>query len=72
MNSIVKGLAPIAKIQNVGISGASATVLIYLAGLAGVHIPADVAAAIVTVVGFAAGYLTSLKPREVKQAGKGE
>ncbi|MCG9891107.1 MAG: hypothetical protein MH252_08530 [Thermosynechococcaceae cyanobacterium MS004] len=66
MSSIVKSLAPIAKIQNVGISGSVSTLLIYVAGLRGVQMPPEVAAAIVTVAGSVAGYLTSLKPKEVK------
>lgn len=39
-----------------GAAGAAVTVLIWAAGLAGVDMPAEVAAALVTLAGFAAGW----------------
>lgn len=45
-----------------GAAGAAVTVLIWAAGLAGVDMPAEVAAALVTLAGFAAGWLTPRAP----------
>ena len=48
---------PVPKVAAAGIGGAVATLIVYLASVAGVEIPGDVGAAIATVVAFAAGYL---------------
>lgn len=50
-------LAPVAKVAAAGVAGAAATVLVYVADLLGLELPAVVAAAIVAVLAFAAGYL---------------
>ena len=49
-------LAPTRKMNAVGMSGALATVVITLAAQWGIEISAEVAAAIVTLAAFAAGY----------------
>ena len=48
---------PVPKVAAAGIGGAVATLIVYVAGLAGVEVPGDVGAAIATVVAFAAAYL---------------
>ena len=52
-------MKPVSKVAAAGIGGAVATLIVYVAGLAGVEVPGDVGAAIATVVAFAAGYLKS-------------
>ena len=49
--------APVAKVAAAGQAGALGTVLVYLAGLLGLELPAEVAAAAVGLLMFAAGYL---------------
>lgn len=49
---------PARKVLSSGISGAVTTVLIWIAGEFGVEMPPEVATALVTLVVFAAGYLT--------------
>ena len=49
--------APVPKVAAAGSAGALGTVLIYVAGLLGVELPPEVAAAVVALVMFAAGYL---------------
>lgn len=51
------GLAPQPKVAAGGIAGAVALVLVWVAGLAGLDVPAEVAAAVVMVLSFAASYL---------------
>jgi|694.fasta_scaffold136609_5 hypothetical protein len=50
-------MKPVPKVAAAGIGGAVATLIVYLASVAGVEVPGDVGAAIATVVAFAAGYL---------------
>ncbi|MDP9456959.1 MAG: hypothetical protein M3Q49_11630 [Actinomycetota bacterium] len=49
--------APTPKIAAAGIGGAIATILVWVVGLLGLEVPAEVAAAFATVISFAAGYL---------------
>ncbi len=53
--------APTNKMQAVGISGAVTIVLMYLAGLASIEVPPEVAAAVTTIIAFVSGYLTREK-----------
>lgn len=48
---------PEAKVLAAGVSGAATTLIIFIAGLFGLEVPAEVAAAAVTVVAAVAGYL---------------
>jgi len=48
--------APTAKMQAVGVAGAGAVVLVWVAGLLGIDMPPEVAAAIAVLLNFAAGY----------------
>lgn len=50
-------LAPTSKVTAAGAGGALAIVLVWAAGLAGLDMPAEVAAAITVLVATAAGYL---------------
>lgn len=50
-------MKPVPKVAAAGIGGAVATLVVYLASLAGAEVPGDVGAAIATVVAFAAAYL---------------
>jgi hypothetical protein len=52
-----KPAAPVAKVTAAGAGGAVAVVGVYVAGLFGVEVPAEVAAAVSTLAAFAAGYL---------------
>ncbi len=52
-----KSAAPTNKMQAVGISGAVTIVLVYLAGLANITVPPEVAAAVTTIIVFISGYL---------------
>lgn len=45
------------KVAAGGVAGAFVTVLVWAAALAGVEVPAEVAAALTTLVSFGAGYL---------------
>lgn len=47
------------KVKAAGVGGAAATLLVFVAGLLGVEVPAEVAAAAVTVAAFAFGYFTA-------------
>ncbi len=49
--------APVPKVKAAGAGGIAATLLISLAGLLGVDLPPEIAAAIVAVAAFLAGYL---------------
>ena len=50
-------MKPIVKLQAVGAGGVGAGVVVYLAGLFGLELPPEVAAAIVLLAGWGAGYL---------------
>lgn len=54
--------APKPKVAAAGAGGFAATILISAAALAGVDLPPEVAAGMVTVVSFGAGYLKRDKP----------
>lgn len=45
------------KVAAAGVGGAAATVLVWLLEFFGVSVPAEVAAALATLLSFAAGYL---------------
>lgn len=49
--------APYPKVKAAGLGAAVVTVLMFLAPLVNVEVPAEVAAALATVVAFVAGYL---------------
>jgi putative flippase GtrA len=55
---------PEAKILAAGLSAAAVTLIIFIASLAGLEVPAEVAAAAVTVVAAVAGYLAPHTRRE--------
>ncbi len=48
---------PVAKVAASGQAGALALVLVYVAGLLGLELPVEVAASLVGLIMFAAGYL---------------
>ena len=48
---------PVPKVAASGQAGAAALVLVYVANLLGLEVPAEVAAALVGLLMFAAGYL---------------
>jgi len=48
---------PEAKVLAAGVGGAAVTLIVFIAGLFGLEVPAEVAAAAVTVVAAVAGYL---------------
>ena len=52
-------LTPTPKVASAGIGGALTIVLIWVLGLFGVDMPAEVAAAVTTAVSFGFGYLKS-------------
>lgn len=52
---------PQPKVLAGGVAGAVTVLLVYVVGLAGVDVPPEVAAAVTTVITFAAGYFTSNK-----------
>jgi hypothetical protein len=56
---------PIRKVNATGLSGAAATIVLWLVDTAGLEVPAAVAAAITTVVAAGTGYLTPSAPGEV-------
>lgn len=51
------------KVLGTGVAGAAVTVLVYVAGLLGLEMPAEVAAAVVTVVSALAAFLLPHTPR---------
>lgn len=64
----VAGRRPIAKITSVTTAGAATIVLAWLVRqVAGIDIPAEVQAAITTLIASLAGYLTPLLPGEVER-----
>ena len=59
--------APTAKVTSSGAAGAFVLIVVWaLDDYADVQIPPEVAAALTTLLSFAAGYLTKPKPGEVK------
>lgn len=48
---------PVKKVTAAGAAGSAAVVLIYIAGLLGLDVPAEVAAAVTVLASFGAGYL---------------
>ncbi|ASU81398.1 hypothetical protein CDO52_26935 [Nocardiopsis gilva YIM 90087] len=52
-----------AKVARPTLAGALATVLVFAAGLAGVEVPAEVAASAVVVLGAVVGYFSPHTPR---------
>ena len=50
-------MTPHPKVAAGGIAGAVTTVLVFVAAQLGVEVPGEVAAALTTIIGFAAGYL---------------
>ncbi|ASM62386.1 holin [Arthrobacter phage Laila] len=50
---------PTPKVAAVGVSGALTVLIVWVAGLCGIDMPAEVAAAISVVVTFGAGYIKS-------------
>lgn len=50
-------MKPQPKIQAAGVAGSLAVVIVYLCGMLGVEMTAEVAAAVTTLLAFAAGYL---------------
>lgn len=53
--------APTAKIAASGIGGSVSVVLIWLAGMAGIEVPPEVAGAVATIISFFSGYLVREK-----------
>ena len=49
---------PTPKVAAAGVSGAVAIILVWIAGLFGLEVPAEVAAAVAAILAFAGGYLT--------------
>lgn len=54
---------PEKKVMAAGIGGAAVTLIIFIAGLFGLEVPAEVAAAAVTVAAAIAGWLAPHTPR---------
>lgn len=50
------------KVQNAGVAGSAVVVLVFASAALGFPIPAGVAAAVVVLVSFLAGYVTKSKP----------
>jgi hypothetical protein len=50
-------MKPVRKVGAAGLAGAVSVILVWVATLAGVEMPAEVAAAITAVLAFGAGYL---------------
>lgn len=59
---------PTPKIAAVGITGAVALIIVWVAGLFGLEVPAEVAAAFTVVLAFVAGYIKT----DVSSPGKHE
>jgi hypothetical protein len=60
--------APIRKVSATGLSGAAATIVLWLVELTGVAVPTPVAAAITTVVAAGMGYAVPSAPGEPRPA----
>lgn len=54
-------MKPVGKVSAAAAGGAAATVAVYVAGLFGVEVPGEVAAAAATLLGFVFGWLTPSK-----------
>ena len=52
-------LKPVKKVTAGGVGGAVVVIAVYVAGLFGVEVPAEIASAATVLVGFGAGYLKS-------------
>lgn len=52
-------MAPSRKITSVALAGALTTIAVWLLALGGVEVPAQVAAALTTVLTFGAGYIVA-------------
>ncbi len=62
----VHGRRPIAKINSVALAGAATVVIAWaLRQWAGIDMPAEVQAAMTTLVATLAGYLTPIRPGEI-------
>jgi hypothetical protein len=48
---------PVPKVQAAGLAGAATLILVFVAGLAGVMVPPEVAAAVTLLLTVAAGYI---------------
>jgi hypothetical protein len=57
--------APVRKVSAGGIAGALSIVLVFVLGSMGVDVTAEVAAALTTIISFAAGYLTPAAATDV-------
>jgi len=57
------------KVTAAGVGGSAATVLVFVADLAGVELPPYVAAAVVTVAAFVAGYVKRTRVPRGKHRG---
>lgn len=55
---------PETKVLAAGVSGAAVTLIVFVAGLFGLEVPAEVAAAAVAVVAAVAGYLAPHTDRQ--------
>jgi hypothetical protein len=53
--------APTNKVAAAGIGGSVAVVLVWLAGMFGIEVPPEVAAAVTTLISFFSGYLVKEK-----------
>lgn len=54
-------LQPTPKMAAVGVAGAGAVLLVWVVGLFGIDMPAEVAAAVAVLLNFAAGYFRTEK-----------
>lgn len=57
-------MAPTSKMAAVGVAGAGAVVLVWVAGLLGIDMPAEVAAALAVLLNFGAGYFKSERSKD--------
>lgn len=51
--------APVAKVAAAGVAGSVTVIVVYIAGLLGLDVPAEVASAFTVLVATAAGYIKS-------------
>jgi hypothetical protein len=49
--------APVPKVVAAGVTGALTVLLVWLAGLADIEVPPEVASAVTTILSFIAGYM---------------
>lgn len=52
-----KSRVPVPKVQAAGTAGAATILVVYVAGLAGIEMPAEVASALTALLAFAGGYV---------------